>query len=188
MKNIGRNLLIAGMFLGLLGCAGTAKKQPTPPPQPKPVVEENNGMNESFDPLTLNDDDITFPAEKVVVTPETPVSTPREQENPLPSANQKVDGFRIQIFSTKNLENANQAKSIAEEQFAEMNLHCYLEFDSPYYKVRVGDFKTREEAERYRDIIRSMGYPNAWIVKTKVYSNPVNSASTPDSEPNPPEN
>jgi len=47
-----------------------------------------------------------------------------------------------------------------------------LEFDSPYYKVRLGDFHIREEAEEIREIVRSRGYPKAWIVKSKIWSNP----------------
>jgi len=76
------------------------------------------------------------------------------------------------LLSTKDLENATRAKAIAMEQFTDVKVKFYLEFDSPNYKVRLGDFRTREEAEEIREIVRSMGYPKAWIVKSKIWSNP----------------
>ncbi len=182
MVHHGKKFFIVLLIAGLMGCAGTSRKPPEPQPEAPTVLEETSGMDENFDPLTLNDDDITFPAESQAIAPEMPMQIPPEQKEPAAPDNEKVDGFRVQIFSTKNLENATQAKAIAEEQFATLNLHCYLEFDSPYYKVRVGDFKTREEAEHYRDIIRSMGYPNAWIVKTKVFLHPGNLVPTSGDE------
>ena len=66
-----------------------------------------------------------------------------------------------------------RAKTIAAEQFSDIQVKFYLDFDSPYYKVRVGDFRSREEADNVREMVRSKGYPKAWIVKTKVWSNPI---------------
>lgn len=156
------------MLVLWLGCAGTQKKKSEPAPPAQKAT-----MDESFDPLSLNDEDISFPRE--------PLPAPRRQlpkqsagstTQPPVIENKKIDGFRVQIFSTKDLERATRARAIAEEQFRDLGLHCYLEFDSPYYKVRIGDFKTREEAEKYRAEIRSRGYPRAWIVKTQIFSNP----------------
>ena len=50
--------------------------------------------------------------------------------------------------------------------------NIYVEFDSPYYKVRIGDFTDRDKATEFREIAREKGYPSPWIVKTKVWSNP----------------
>ena len=106
---------------------------------------------------------------------ETPVYLPFEEPVDIETAieeNVQLDGFRIQLLSTKDLENATRAKAIAVEQFNDVKVKFYLEFDSPNYKVRLGDFRTREEAEEIREIVRSMGYPKAWIVKSKIWSNP----------------
>jgi len=39
--------------------------------------------------------------------------------------------------------------------------------DTPY-KIRVGNFLTRQEAEKYRDFLRENGYIDAFIVETQV--------------------
>jgi hypothetical protein len=106
---------------------------------------------------------------------ETPVYLPVEDSVNFKTAleeNKQIDGFRIQLLSTKDLENATRAKAIAMEQFIDVRVKFYLEFDSPYYKVRLGDFHDREEAEEIREVVRSRGYPKAWIVKSKIWSNP----------------
>jgi len=88
------------------------------------------------------------------------------------TVNVLTDGFRIQIFSTKDLEKAVAIKQIAIEQLESLNVKAYLDFDSPYYKIRIGDFLNQENAENSIGFIRSLGYPSAWIVPAKVWTNP----------------
>lgn len=150
----------------VLGCAGSKKQA-----REGSATESGVKLDESFDPLLLDDEDITFKEKKPQpVTTRPVIIEPEPGETEI--VNQLVDGFRIQIISTKNLENATKAKLIAFEQFSDLQVNFYLEFDSPYYKVRVGDFKSRDAAENIQEIIRSRGYPKAWIVKTKVWTNP----------------
>lgn len=57
-------------------------------------------------------------------------------------------GFRIQIFDSNGRNARNEAQSrkkAVESRFSRM--HAYVTFDSPYWRVRVGDFHTRAEAE-----------------------------------------
>ena len=44
----------------------------------------------------------------------------------------------------------------------------YLIFESPQYKVRIGDFTDREEAIRFCNLLRKESYPDAWVVKSNV--------------------
>ena len=83
-----------------------------------------------------------------------------------------VDGFRVQLFATKDIESATVAKKEAEFVFTDDSVKLYIEFDSPYYKLRIGDFQNRDNAEAFREIAREKGYSSSWIVKTKVWSNP----------------
>ncbi len=153
-------------------CATTKKKEKV-----EPETEGAAKLDESFDPLILDDNDIHFkePERVKTGTEQQPEYLPRQEEfnDLVPSPENKlVDGYRIQILSTKDLESATRAKTIAEEQFSDIQVKFYLEFDSPYYKVRMGDFKSRENAEDIREVVRSRGYPKSWIVKTKVWSHP----------------
>jgi hypothetical protein len=172
-----KSVLIFLFIVLYIGCASSKKDGK---PTGSPVSAEK--LDESFDPFMLKDDDIKFEKPDQPVQIPDPILLPDNNHNEVPilQENKLGDGFRIQIISTKNIESAARAKSIAVEQFEDLDIEFYLEFDSPYYKVRLGDFQTRADAASFREVIRSRGYPKAWIVKTKVWSNP-GSAAMPDS-------
>ncbi|MBN2379826.1 SPOR domain-containing protein [candidate division WOR-3 bacterium] len=81
-----------------------------------------------------------------------------------PSGNM-VSGYRVQIFASSTNEGANKVASEARFKFTES---VYVEYDAPYYKVRVGDYKNRSDAEILREKARNVGYSDAWIVQTEV--------------------
>jgi hypothetical protein len=161
--------LVFLLFILVIGCASSTKDIKS-----TGSSVSADKLDESFDPLMLNDDDIKFEKPDQPVQIPDPILLPdnNNEEVPILQENKLVDGFRIQIISTKEIESAARAKSIAVEQFEDLDVEFYLEFDSPYYKVRLGDFQTRADASSIREVIRSRGYPKAWIVKTKVWSNP----------------
>lgn len=57
-------------------------------------------------------------------------------------------GFRLLVISTTLREEALAAKSKVYAAFPE--LKAYLFHQSPYYKVKAGNFKVRKEAEQYQ--------------------------------------
>ena len=59
-----------------------------------------------------------------------------------------VKGYRLMIISTSNRDEAIAAKTTVYTYFPE--LKAYLWHQSPYYKVKAGDFKERKEAEEYQ--------------------------------------
>lgn len=81
-----------------------------------------------------------------------------------------VSGFRVQIFSSNSIDDANAAKETAETQFTQESF--YLVYDPPTYKLRGGDFHTRYEADRFAKQLRETGYRDAWVVPEKVYKIP----------------
>ncbi|MCD4789559.1 MAG: SPOR domain-containing protein [Bacteroidales bacterium] len=82
--------------------------------------------------------------------------------------NPGIEGWRIQIF----FEAGNYSKRMAiEEKSAFVEKHsdvpAYLIFQEPYYKVRVGDYRTKMEAEKFLKKIERK-YPNAFVVKDEI--------------------
>ncbi len=77
-----------------------------------------------------------------------------------------IQGFRIQIFSSSNVDDANAAKKAAEGKFP--NDSVYIVFDAPVYKVRVGDFVNRYDASQRLPDLVDKGYRDAWIVPDQV--------------------
>ncbi len=80
----------------------------------------------------------------------------------------QIDGWRINIF----FEAGNYSKRLAVEAKSQfVNRHsdvsCYLIFQEPYYKVRIGDYRTKMEAEKFlKEIERE--YPNAFVIKDNI--------------------
>jgi hypothetical protein len=81
-------------------------------------------------------------------------------------ADEIVQGFRIQIVSSPNLDDANAARESALERFLADSI--YILFDPPVYKVRVGDFLTRFEASSRLPEFLEVGYRDAWIVPDRI--------------------
>lgn len=84
---------------------------------------------------------------------------------PPPTASAVVDGFRIQVFASADRDVAQNARAVAAER---LNLPAYLDLDGGVYKVRVGDFASREAADAALGAVRGQYYPDAWIVAARV--------------------
>jgi len=80
-----------------------------------------------------------------------------------------ASGFRVQLLSTANIEEANTKKAEAEVMFP--TEWFYIAYDPPAYKLRAGNFLNRAEAESYMTILSENGYPDAWVVPEKVIKN-----------------
>ena len=79
-----------------------------------------------------------------------------------------VQGYRIQLFKDSGNEALDAAHEIMDkfsEDFPEYN--TYLSFQEPYYRVRVGDFRTRLEALGAIEKIKRK-YRNVWIIKDNI--------------------
>ncbi|MEE4257357.1 MAG: SPOR domain-containing protein [Bacteroidales bacterium] len=79
-----------------------------------------------------------------------------------------IDGFRIQIFE----ESGNKSSTRAREVMAEFStkypdIPVYLSWQAPNFKVRVGDFESRMEAEGFLNKIKR-SYPIAWVIRDKI--------------------
>ncbi len=79
------------------------------------------------------------------------------------SANENLDYYRIQV-GFGSLEKAERIKSEVEVDFPLMP--SKIDFDRPTYRVRIGRFKTRLEAERKFNEVRQK-YPDAMLLKPK---------------------
>ncbi|MFS4455901.1 SPOR domain-containing protein [Maribacter sp. 2304DJ31-5] len=71
--------------------------------------------------------------------------------------------YRIQV-GFGDFDKARSIKSDVEQDFPE--LPSKIDFDSPTYRVRIGRFKTKLEAERKFNEVRAK-YPDAMLLKPK---------------------
>ena len=91
-----------------------------------------------------------------------------QRQNEIHSADNTIDGFRIQIF----MESGNEAVELGNmesEKFKEKypDIPVYFIFGQPYYRLRVGDFRTRLEAEKAFQTI-SKDYKKAFITSDRI--------------------
>ncbi|NNC95328.1 MAG: SPOR domain-containing protein [Chitinophagales bacterium] len=75
------------------------------------------------------------------------------------------DGYRIQVLLSNTRDEVNKAKTKFYGSYPD--LKCYIVYDQPYYKLRVGDFKSRIEAKRMLLSIAN-NYPTAFIVNDEI--------------------
>lgn len=81
-----------------------------------------------------------------------------------------VQGFRILIISTNDRTKANDAKIKVYQNFPE--LKAYLLYQSPYYKLKAGNFKDQKEAEAYLKKIQLYFPTGVYIIRDTIEVNP----------------
>lgn len=66
-----------------------------------------------------------------------------------------MSGFRVQIFMEVGNEAVDHAE-VVKKDFTEIfpELPIYLSYEQPFYRLRVGDFRNRIEAEKYLRLIK----------------------------------
>jgi hypothetical protein len=57
-----------------------------------------------------------------------------------------IDGYRVQLFSSSERNNANALRKKFKQEYPEESI--YLIYQQPYFKVRVGDYRTHIEAQQ----------------------------------------
>jgi hypothetical protein len=76
-----------------------------------------------------------------------------------------MEGFRIQIFNSSE-KNAREVSGKVRAEFISKfpDIVSYASFDRPgYYKIRVGDYRTRIEGTKYLLMVRRV-FPDAYLV------------------------
>ena len=71
------------------------------------------------------------------------------------------DRYKIQIF---NGDTENSKKTLSDFKKENKNMDATIVFSTPLYKVWVGNFKTRIEAEKNLNDLKKK-YPNAFLIK-----------------------
>lgn len=76
-------------------------------------------------------------------------------------------GFRLQIYSEAGANSKNSAINIINQFRQNYAVKTYLVYQQPYYKVLVGDFRNRIEAEKVKNEINT-DYPNAFVITDEI--------------------
>ena len=81
-----------------------------------------------------------------------------------------IDGYKVQAFAGGNTrEDRKKAERTASSIRAQFpNVAVSAHFYSPRWVCRVGNYRTREEAQHMLSALKNLGYSQAHIVRTKV--------------------
>jgi hypothetical protein len=154
-------------FFLALGCSSSAPVVQEQQ-QPKQEVKKERKAPLSEYEATLRPSDYD---QEVEVVQKVHVEEKQRQQLEIPKDSTLVQeevlqGFRIQIFSSASIDDANAARTGALARFAQDSV--YVVYDPPVYKVRVGDFVNRYEANQRLPEFGDKGYKDAWVVPDRV--------------------
>ncbi len=160
MKKLSFLLII--VLVIITGCGGKFERLPeeeTKAPDQRPemayepldMIEDRQIVPEKY-PVNIEKEDSLMGIDTTVT-----VDDPRyyTEENP-------SEIYRIQLYTSKTFGPAAREEKIAREVF---DREVYLDYEIPYYKIRVGNFIDLRKAEDYLIAAREAGYPTAWVVK-----------------------
>ena len=168
-------IVFPALVIGLTAC-GSSKpvasdrskqvKKPVTKASKKSTLTKQIGvsMDESFDPKSLNDQWVITPPKTYVLNSQYKADQITIFHN-LEPPEKVVMGFRIQIKSTKNYDEAVEILKDAQAKFFH---EIYLDYEPPYYKIRIGNFTQKLEAENLKSFSQEIGYADSWVVLTKV--------------------
>ena len=84
----------------------------------------------------------------------------------------EMDGYRVQIYSSNQQQTAKSEALDLEQKLRDaVNQTIYVQYLPPFWKVRIGDFRTYDEARDYKKQFVAL-YPNlmgdTYIVRDKI--------------------
>ena len=86
------------------------------------------------------------------------------------NARRNMKGFRILVINTNNRAEAIAAKTKVYSYFPE--LKTYLIYQSPYFRLKVGNFKEREDAEGYQKKLNKYFPKGVFIMNDNIEMKP----------------
>ncbi|MBQ5379274.1 MAG: SPOR domain-containing protein [Paludibacteraceae bacterium] len=84
----------------------------------------------------------------------------------------ELDGYRVQVYSSNQQQTAKaEALNLEEKLKDKINQTVYVQYIPPFWKVRIGDFRTYNEAKEYKNEFVEL-YPklmgDTYIVRDKI--------------------
>ena len=175
-----RSALALAASVALAACSGTGPQGPVVDPDAETPLPGYPAY-ETFDPAGYDAD----PEAVTVIEHDVPervmagrVEVPG-QGAPAPPAEEprtrQVDGYRIQVFNTSSRDAAERIRDEAAAWWqgarsasgAPRDMALQIAYQQPYYRVRMGAFASREEADRALTLVRQR-FPDAFLVADLV--------------------
>lgn len=92
------------------------------------------------------------------------------EENYL-NSRRSMSGFRVQVLNTNDRNKAISVKSQLLQEFPAEKV--YLTYQSPYFRIQMGNFRTRQDAEALRKQVNRLYDSGVFIVPSRIEVKPV---------------
>lgn len=107
----------------------------------------------AFSLTTVQAQNATGPTISVIVHKDPRLATLESKQSSINTATKKASsrtmrGYRLLVINTNKRDEAIAAKTTVYTYYPELN--AYLSYQTPYFKLKAGNFQTRSEAEAYR--------------------------------------
>ncbi|NQV41904.1 MAG: SPOR domain-containing protein [Candidatus Marinimicrobia bacterium] len=121
-------------------------------------------LDESFDPTTLHDWPGSTARIEQIKSLKTYYSNLGDDLDTVEVTEYSSFVFRVQLGSTNNYDEAIALETRAASTFED---EIMIQFDSPYYKIRVGKLNNREDAQSLQQFAFQNGFRRAWVIRTE---------------------
>lgn len=135
-----------------------------------PLEQPSEDQNEDFDPMTLNDFELDVDSQPASSSVQVVDVEQLLRGDAVPDSlleGQAIPGFRVQLIATRNEE---EARAVMRNAVISFDEQVYRQYDNPYYKIRVGDFLSRYEANQLQEEAIALGFHEAWVVRSMIQS------------------
>lgn len=89
----------------------------------------------------------------------------KQSEVTPPDTKTKINGFRVQLYFDSDRTTINNARSRFISQFPRVD--TYVEYNAPNYYLKVGDFRTRLEAEKIKAAMTAE-FPTSFVIEEDI--------------------
>jgi DNA gyrase inhibitor GyrI len=79
-------------------------------------------------------------------------------------------GYRLLVLNTNSRDEAIDAKTKIYKHFPDQK--AYLTYQSPFFRLKAGNFKTRDEARRYQSLMNSIFPKGVFIIGETIEVKP----------------
>ena len=145
------------LSFALYSCSGSKEQSEV---KTEKIAEEENNLNDyekSFDPSKYD-----LPYEETALSVKKYVTRNKKKEG----VKRNASGFRVQTTLSGEFEDCQRNRNELQKKFPDIKTYIVHEF--PFYKLRIGDFQSRKEAEKFIKVLIDKDIKNGLIVPDKI--------------------
>ena len=104
----------------------------------------------------------------LILSQDTRIDTLLMKQRQIHANDSTIDGYRVQIFmelGNDAIRHADSVREVFSKKYPDVPV--YLLFGQPYYRLRVGDYRTRLEAENMYQRLKKK-YKNAFVTADRI--------------------